>query len=159
MKVSIWAILKDSIGKDITKMAVPVYFNEPLNLLQKAAQYNEYTSILDKACQEQDQAKRLALVSIFATTGLTSIERANTKPFNPMLGETYELVEEDKEFIAEQVSHHPPISASYCRGLKQNWAIWTNHKTNSKFTGKYLEFYQQYRIYIELKDFGETYEV
>lgn len=52
MKVSIWAILKDSIGKDITKMAVPVYFNEPLNLLQKAAQYNEYTSILDRACQE-----------------------------------------------------------------------------------------------------------
>ena len=118
MKVSIWAILKDSIGKDITKMSVPVYFNEPLNLLQKAAQYNEYSYILDKACQELEQAKRMALVSIFSITGLTSLERANTKPFNPMLGETYEFVEDDKEFLAEQVSHHPPITASYCRGKK-----------------------------------------
>lgn len=30
-----------------------------------------------------------------------------------MLGETYELVTEDFRFIAEQVSHHPPISAYY----------------------------------------------
>jgi hypothetical protein len=33
------------------------------------------------------------------------------KPFNPMLGETYELVTEDYRFFAEQVCHHPPISA------------------------------------------------
>ena len=33
------------------------------------------------------------------------------KPFNPHLGETYELVTEDYRMISEQVSHHPPISA------------------------------------------------
>ena len=33
------------------------------------------------------------------------------KPFNPMLGETYELVTEHFKFMSEQVSHHPPISA------------------------------------------------
>jgi hypothetical protein len=33
------------------------------------------------------------------------------KPFNPMLGETYELVTEDFRWFSEQVSHHPPISA------------------------------------------------
>lgn len=27
IKISIWTILKDSIGKDISKMSVPVYFN------------------------------------------------------------------------------------------------------------------------------------
>ena len=32
-KISIWTIVKDSIGKDITKMSVPVYFNEPTGLL------------------------------------------------------------------------------------------------------------------------------
>ena len=35
------------------------------------------------------------------------------KPFNPMLGETYELVTEDFKFISEQVSHHPPVSACH----------------------------------------------
>lgn len=33
IKVSMWKIFKDSIGKDISKMAVPVYFNQPLSIL------------------------------------------------------------------------------------------------------------------------------
>jgi hypothetical protein len=33
IKVSIWAIIKDSIGKDISKLSVPVYFNDPTSLL------------------------------------------------------------------------------------------------------------------------------
>ena len=33
IKISIWAIIKDSIGKDISKMSVPVYFNDPTNIL------------------------------------------------------------------------------------------------------------------------------
>ena len=35
------------------------------------------------------------------------------KPFNPLLGETYELCYKGMRFVAEQVSHHPPISAFY----------------------------------------------
>jgi len=31
----------------------------------------------------------------------TMAERTNTKPFNPLLGETYELKNQDFEFIAE----------------------------------------------------------
>ena len=34
IKISIWTIIKDSIGKDLSKMAVPVYFNSPTSLLQ-----------------------------------------------------------------------------------------------------------------------------
>lgn len=36
-KISVWAIIKDSIGKDISKLSVPVYFNDPTNILQKCA--------------------------------------------------------------------------------------------------------------------------
>lgn len=32
-KVSMWAIIKDSIGKDISKLSVPVYFNDATSLL------------------------------------------------------------------------------------------------------------------------------
>jgi len=31
-KVSMWQILKDLIGKDLTKVSMPVYFNEPLSM-------------------------------------------------------------------------------------------------------------------------------
>ena len=33
IKISLWSIIKDSIGKDISKITVPVYFNAPLSLL------------------------------------------------------------------------------------------------------------------------------
>jgi len=49
LKISIWTIIKDSIGKDITKLSVPVYFNDPTNILQKCAASMEYNSILDLA--------------------------------------------------------------------------------------------------------------
>ena len=74
INVSIWAIIKDSIGKDISKLTVPVYFNDPTSLLQKCAQSMEYNSILDKAIQidEGDQTKsaikRLAYVSVYSIT-------------------------------------------------------------------------------------------
>jgi len=37
-KISIWTIIKDSIGKYVAKLSVPVYFNDPLSIIQKAAQ-------------------------------------------------------------------------------------------------------------------------
>jgi hypothetical protein len=49
VKISIWTIIKDSIGKDITKMSVPVYFNDPTNILQKCASTMEYNNLLDEA--------------------------------------------------------------------------------------------------------------
>ena len=63
-KVSIWAIIKDSIGKDISKLSVPVYFNDCTSLLQKCAQAMEYNEILECAGEETDPFKRLALIAI-----------------------------------------------------------------------------------------------
>ena len=48
-KVSIWKVIKDSIGKDLSKLTVPVYYNEPLSMLQKIAEIMEYQHILVKA--------------------------------------------------------------------------------------------------------------
>ena len=49
IKISIWAIIKDSIGKDLSKITVPVYFNGPLSLLQQYASSTEYNQILEDA--------------------------------------------------------------------------------------------------------------
>ncbi len=54
LKISIWGIIKDSIGKDISRITVPVFFNEPISLLQKCAQSMEYNSILDIAVEIDD---------------------------------------------------------------------------------------------------------
>ena len=48
-----------------------------------------------------------------------------------MLGETYELVTEDYRYIAEQVSHHPPITAFAQEG--KGYIILGFLDTKSKF--------------------------
>jgi hypothetical protein len=34
----IWQIIKDLIGKDLSSFSLPVFFNEPTSVLQKAAE-------------------------------------------------------------------------------------------------------------------------
>ncbi len=49
-KISFFTIIKDSVGTlDLSKLSVPVYFNDPTSLLQKCAQSMEYNDILDEA--------------------------------------------------------------------------------------------------------------
>ena len=81
----------------------------------------EYNHILDRATKEQDPIMRHALVAAFTATTLTICEKTATKPFNPLLGETFEFVNDDFEYLAEQVTHHPPVTACYCRGKKSNY--------------------------------------
>jgi hypothetical protein len=52
----------------------------------------------------------------FAISILSTNINRHKKPFNPILGETYELQHPQFTFISEQVSHHPPISAGYTFG-------------------------------------------
>jgi hypothetical protein len=42
-------MIKDNIGKDLTKVCLPVYFNEPLSSLQKCFEDLEYSYLLDRA--------------------------------------------------------------------------------------------------------------
>jgi hypothetical protein len=47
IKVGIWAIIKESIGKDLSKMSVPVFFNDTTNFLQRCACGMEYIDLID----------------------------------------------------------------------------------------------------------------
>ena len=61
------------------------------------------------------------------------------------------------KYIAEQVSHHPPITAVYCEGKHYRYS--TSQATNTSFNGSMLKITHQYRVYIELTKFNETYEI
>ena len=101
IKVSIWPVIKGSVGKDLSKIRIPVVFNDPTGLLQKCCQQMEYNHILDEASKVKDPALRLAYVAVYGAARFTSLERNSAKPFNPLCGETYEYITEDFEFLAE----------------------------------------------------------
>ncbi|GAB1290814.1 Oxysterol-binding protein [Apodemus speciosus] len=123
--VSVWSILRNNIGKDLSKVAMPVELNEPLNTLQRLCEELEYCELLDKAARIPSPLERMVYVAAFAISAYaSSYFRAGSKPFNPVLGETYECIRQDKgfQFFAEQVSHHPPISA--CHAESGNFVFW-----------------------------------
>lgn len=113
---SLWSVLKDAVGKDVSRISIPVTFNEPLSFLQRMAEDIEYSELLDQASETEDPFQRLLLVSALAVSHYCSAQQRIAKPFNPLLGETFELWLPEKnnlKFMSEQVSHHPPISASF----------------------------------------------
>ena len=46
-----WSVLKESLGKDLTHITLPFFFNEPLSVLQKTMEDLEYADLLNKVCQ------------------------------------------------------------------------------------------------------------
>ena len=96
------------IFKDLSKIPMPVNFNEPLSMLQRITEDFEYSEYLDRAAAAETVEEQLALVAAFSVSSYASTLIRTTKPFNPLLGETYELDREDESglrLIVEQGSY------------------------------------------------------
>ena len=156
--LSLWNLLYKNIGKDLSQISMPVALNEPLNMLQRLCEDLEYSELLDKAAEIDDPYERMVHVAAFAvSTYANSLTRAGNKPFNPLLGETYECIREDKgfRFLAEQVSHHPPISA--CHAESRNFTFWQEARIKTKFWGKSMEFQPMGQVHVLLPKTGDLY--
>uniref|UniRef100_A0A8C0ERX3 Oxysterol-binding protein n=1 Tax=Bubo bubo TaxID=30461 RepID=A0A8C0ERX3_BUBBB len=156
--INLWNILRNNIGKDLSKVSMPVELNEPLNTLQHLCEELEYSELLDKAAETDDPYERMVLIAAFAASGYASTYfRAGSKPFNPVLGETYECIREDKgfRFFSEQVSHHPPISACHCES--KNFVFWQDIRWKNKFWGKSMEILPVGTLNVTLPKYGDYY--
>lgn len=99
---------------------MPVIFNEPLSFLQRLTEYMEHTSLIHQANSCSDSTERMKVaafdvaltrwllavilslmcvldvclqcVAAFAVSAVASQWERTGKPFNPLLGETFELV-------------------------------------------------------------------
>lgn len=120
---SIWSVLKNCIGKELSKITMPVIFNEPLSFLQRMTEYMEYAKLLRIASEQDDPVDRMKYVAGivvgiidsntilitdffdlgFAVSALASNWERLGKPFNPLLGETFELERPEFRILCEQV--------------------------------------------------------
>uniref|UniRef100_A0A182ML83 Oxysterol-binding protein n=1 Tax=Anopheles culicifacies TaxID=139723 RepID=A0A182ML83_9DIPT len=156
--LNLWSIIKNCIGKDLSKIPMPVNFNEPLSMLQRLTEDFEYSEILDKAAQAKDTCEQLAYVTAFTVSSYSTTSNRTGKPFNPLLGETYECDRTDDlgwRCINEQVSHHPPMAAQYCEG--RGWRCWQEFTMTSKFRGKYIQIVPLGYTHVEFPATGNKY--
>ncbi|KAI4354503.1 hypothetical protein L6164_003357 [Bauhinia variegata] len=148
-----WKMMQKYIGSDITSMVtLPVIIFEPMTMVQKMTELMEYSYLLDMANECEDPYMRLVYASSFFISVYYGLQRT-WKPFNPILGETYEMVNHGGiTFIAEQVSHHPPMSAAHAENEHFTYDITSKVKT--KFLGNSVDVYPLGRTRVTLKKDG-----
>ncbi|KAJ0962052.1 hypothetical protein J5N97_029880 [Dioscorea zingiberensis] len=148
--VSLWSVIKDNVGKDLTRVCLPVYFNEPLSSLQKCFEDLEYSYLLDRAyeCGKMGNSlMRILNVAAFAVSGYASSDGRPCKPFNPLLGETYEADYPEKgikRFFSEK-----------CEG--KGWKFWGDSNLRSKFWGRSIQLDPVGILTLEFED-GEIFQ-
>ncbi|XP_048341784.1 oxysterol-binding protein 1 isoform X2 [Sphaerodactylus townsendi] len=138
--LNLWSIMKNCIGKELSKIPMPVNFNEPLSMLQRLTEDLEYHELLDRAAKCESSLEQLCYVAAFTVSSYSTTVFRTSKPFNPLLGETFELdrlEENGYRSLCEQVSHHPPAAAHHAES-KHGWTLRQEIKITSKFRGKYL---------------------
>ena len=120
--INAWSILKQNIGKDLSRITFPIIYNEPLTSLQKMCDFFEYEHLLREAVSEKDNYLKITKVFAFLFILYSTVPFRLRKPFNPLLGETFDFSQGDIKCVFEQVSHHPPIAAFYCKS--NDYEIW-----------------------------------
>ena len=66
--LNLWSIMKNCIGKELTKIPMPVNFSEPLSMLQRLTEDFEYSEILDQAVRCNDSCEQLTYVAAFTVS-------------------------------------------------------------------------------------------
>ncbi|KAI8913573.1 Oxysterol-binding protein [Gorgonomyces haynaldii] len=155
---SFLGILRNNVGKDLSTVAMPIILNEPINLLQKLCEELEYSYLLDKAAATTDPVERLATIAGFVVSGFaSSVHRAARKPFNPLLGETfeYDCPEKGFRYISEKVSHRPPIMAAHCES--KNYVYHQDSLLKTSFWGKSMELTNTGTVHLKFPHLSEHY--
>eukprot|EP01017_Pseudomicrothorax_dubius_P030288 TRINITY_DN3765_c0_g1_i1.p1 TRINITY_DN3765_c0_g1~~TRINITY_DN3765_c0_g1_i1.p1 ORF type:complete len:420 (-),score=77.35 TRINITY_DN3765_c0_g1_i1:278-1537(-) len=113
-------------GKPVVSLSLPVRIFEARSALERICDlWSFFPSYLPRAAAANSPQERLKLVVTAAVAGL-HLSSSQWKPFNPLLGETFNGYFPDGTAIyCEHTSHHPPITNFLVIG------------ENFKFSGRY----------------------
>uniref|UniRef100_A0A8B9HWE9 Oxysterol-binding protein n=1 Tax=Astyanax mexicanus TaxID=7994 RepID=A0A8B9HWE9_ASTMX len=141
----IWTLLKQlRPGMDLSKVVLPTFILEPRSFLDKLSDYYYHASLLSQAVLEESPYCRMKQVLRWYLSGFYKKPKGLKKPYNPILGETFRCcwlhpqTDSCTFYLAEQVSHHPPISAFYVSNKKDGFCISGSILAKSKFYGNSL---------------------
>ncbi|CAI9724578.1 Hypothetical predicted protein [Octopus vulgaris] len=144
-KSLIWALLKQvRPGMDLSKVVLPTFILEPRSFLDKLSDYYYHADLLSEAVLKEDPYTRMKCVVRWYLSGFYKKPKGLKKPYNPIIGETFRCYWRHPKtntrtfYIAEQISHHPPISAFYVTNRQDGFSLSGSILARSKFYGNTL---------------------
>ncbi|KAH8416173.1 hypothetical protein KR222_009733 [Zaprionus bogoriensis] len=171
------------IGMDLTKVVLPTFILERRSLLEMYADYFAHPDLFLKISELDDPRDRIVQVCRWYLSAYHAGRKSAVakKPYNPILGEVFQChwdipgeSQDVKEvhdgpvpwcrrdqltFLAEQVSHHPPISAFYAEHYNKKITFTAHVWTKSKFLGLSIGVHNIGEGIVTLVDRSEEYIV
>ncbi|CAG0902323.1 unnamed protein product, partial [Cyprideis torosa] len=177
------------IGMDLTKVVLPTFILERRSLLEMYADFFAHPQLFLSIPDAPSPQERLVAVLRWYLSAFHAGRKSEVakKPYNPILGETFSCAwtvpEEHKgtpldqsdpvahsrpapwsrpeqlSCIAEQVSHHPPVSAFYAEHIGKRVSLCGHIYTKSKFLGLSIGVHNVGQAVISLLNRDEEYIV
>ncbi|XP_076860011.1 oxysterol-binding protein-related protein 9 isoform X3 [Brachyhypopomus gauderio] len=150
------------LGMDLTKVVLPTFILERRSLLEMYADFFAHPDLFVSISEHAEPRDRMVQVLKWYLSAFHAGRKGSVakKPYNPILGEVFfchwDLPSDTEEpanveavsdgpvpfcshssvsFVAEQVSHHPPISAFYAECISKKIQFNAHIWTKSKFLG------------------------
>ncbi|XP_018428259.1 PREDICTED: oxysterol-binding protein-related protein 8 isoform X2 [Nanorana parkeri] len=165
-KSLIWTLLKQvRPGMDLSKVVLPTFILEPRSFLDKLSDYYYHADFLSEAALEENPYSRMQKVVKWYLSGFYKKPKGLKKPYNPILGETFRCLwihpktNSKTYYIAEQVSHHPPVSAFYVSNRKDGFCLSGSILAKSKFYGNSLSALLEGEGRLTFLNRGEDYTI
>ncbi|KAI9600348.1 hypothetical protein H4Q26_000128 [Puccinia striiformis f. sp. tritici PST-130] len=117
------------VGMDLHKVTLPTFVLEPRSMLERITDFLSHPDLIFGVSQQEDPTERFIQVLRYYLAGWHIKPKGVKKPYNPILGEIFRCKYEYPDgslgfYVAEQVSHHPPISAFYYVSPTNQIEIW-----------------------------------
>jgi len=130
-------------GQDMTKISIPAALLFPFSILEMLGQREcNYFEVLCEINKLTNPVHRmLGVVKWFLCT--IQSENWHKKPYNPIIGEHITMSIESKDigktvYVAEQVSHHPPVTAYHLYNETANISLSSSSTFAVKFSGNHV---------------------
>jgi len=171
------------IGMDLTRIVLPTFILERRSLLEMYADFFVHPTIFTDIATKQTPEERMVQVLKWYLSSFSASRKGNNakKPYNPIIGEMFRcwwslppapaptapqrpgpvpwVRTSDVVFLAEQVSHHPPISAFYVECPDRRISFNGHIHTKSSFLGMSIAAHMLGEGRVRLQDSGEEYVV
>jgi len=132
------------IGMDLSKIAFPTFVLEPRSMLERVTDFMTHTDLLFGLSKEPDKAVRFERVLQYYMLGWHIRPKGVKKPYNPTMGEMFRCRYQypngtEGFYVAEQVSHHPPVSAYFYLSPANNLLVAGELRPKSRFLGNSVQ--------------------
>ncbi|EIW86255.1 Oxysterol-binding protein [Coniophora puteana RWD-64-598 SS2] len=128
------------VGMDLSKVTFPTFVLEPRSMLERITDFMSHPDLIFGSENERDAEERFIRVLQYYLAGWHIKPKGVKKPYNPVLGEFFRCRYDYSNgtqgfYVAEQVSHHPPVSAFFYISPANRVMIIGELRPKSKFLG------------------------